>query len=337
MDDVAPTDAEVVLSPRWLSQALSRPGAPVDVHRVEVLESIRTTATKTRFAVFCGPEGTRSQYCVKGFFGDAVLPPGAALTSQSEANYYLHVRQRVNVRAAGLCYAAIDPESGHGLVLMDDMIAQGARFLTALEPYTADQASASLQQLARLHAPFWGRDLSPFPWLVSRIERFAETSIIPLEMLQDLLDGERGVPLPPNVKNAARIHRGLRAIAERSAPQPQTLVHGDAHAGNLFEVPGGVGLIDWQLLQRANWALDVAFHIAAALSEADREAWEQPLLRHYLACLRAEGVEPPPWDEAWREYRAHVLYGYYLWGVTRRVDPPIIHEFVKRLGRAVVA
>jgi hypothetical protein len=30
-----------------------------------------------------------------------------------------------------------------------------------------------------------------------------------------------------------------------------------------------------------------------------------------------------------------MLYGYYLWGVTRRVDPVIILEFVRRLGLAV--
>jgi hypothetical protein len=30
------------------------------------------------------------------------------------------------------------------------------------------------------------------------------------------------------------------------------------------------------------------------------------------------------------------MYGYYMWGITRRVDPPIIRQFTDRLGRAVM-
>ncbi|MDB5725168.1 MAG: serine kinase, partial [Novosphingobium sp.] len=29
------------------------------------------------------------------------------------------------------------------------------------------------------------------------------------------------------------------------------------------------------------------------------------------------------------------IYGFYLWSITRRVDPPIIELFVNRLGMAV--
>ncbi|MFD2135687.1 phosphotransferase [Novosphingobium resinovorum] len=28
------------------------------------------------------------------------------------------------------------------------------------------------------------------------------------------------------------------------------MIHGDAHAGNVFRTPEGMGVIDWQLLQR---------------------------------------------------------------------------------------
>ena len=35
-------------------------------------------------------------------------------------------------------------------------------------------------------------------------------------------------------------------------------------------------------------------------------------------------VALPGEEEAWQQYREAVIYGYYLWGITRRVDPPII-------------
>ena len=51
----------------------------------------------------------------------------------------------------------------------------------------------------------------------------------------------------------------------KSEARPQFLVHGDAHAGNIFRTDRGSGLIDWQVLQRGTWAIDVAYHLCAVL------------------------------------------------------------------------
>jgi aminoglycoside/choline kinase family phosphotransferase len=232
-------------------------------------------------------------------------------------------------------YAAIDEATGHGIILMEDVVAQGGRFLTALEPYTPEEAHGSLEQLAKLHAAEWGRPGEAYPWLVSRIEQMAATPMLPLDLLQTMIDGERGIPLPAAIKSAERIQKGLQSLVAGDAGQPQCLVHGDAHAGNLFVLNGQVSVIDWQVMQRAHWALDVSYHIGAALSVEDRQQHEQALLRHYLERLASFGAQAPSWDEAWLQYRRHMVYGYFMWAITRRVTPPIIHEFVRRLGLAV--
>jgi aminoglycoside phosphotransferase (APT) family kinase protein len=119
---------------------------------------------------------------------------------------------------------------------------------------------------------------------------------------------------------------------------PSCLVHGDAHAGNLYlTADGRPGLVDWQLLNRGHWALDVAYHIGAVLTVADRERAERDLVRHYLDRLRSYGAAAPSWEEAWRDYRRALVYGYYLWSITRRVAEPITCEFATRLGLAVAA
>jgi hypothetical protein len=51
--------------------------------------------------------------------------------------------------------------------------------------------------------------------------------------------------------------------------------------------------------------------------------------------MRSLGQAMPDSEEAWRQYREAPVYGYYLWSMTRRVDPPIIVLFVQRLGAAV--
>jgi len=147
--------------------------------------------------------------------------------------------------------------------------------------------------------------------------------------------GERGDPLPDTIRDCERIYAGLRQLAARDPAMGQCLVHGDAHAGNVFETAEGCGIIDWQLLQRGHWSLDAAYHIAAVLPVEQRRRHEQDLLRHYLDRLASHGGEPPAWADAWDRYRESVAYGMFLWGITLRVAPPIIMEFNRRLGTAV--
>jgi aminoglycoside phosphotransferase (APT) family kinase protein len=159
---------------------------------------------------------------------------------------------------------------------------------------------------------------------------------VTLDQLQGLLDGPRGQGLDPATRSAGRLGAAMRALAARDAARPQFLVHGDAHAGNIFRTADGkTGLIDWQLLQRGGWALDVAYHLNAVLPTDVAERGERRLLGHYLELMRGHGCDVPGAEEAWRQYREAAIYGYYLWAITRRVDPPIIEMFTGRLGRAV--
>jgi aminoglycoside phosphotransferase (APT) family kinase protein len=142
--------------------------------------------------------------------------------------------------------------------------------------------------------------------------------------------------LPAAIKDAARLAAGMRQLGQSDESGTTCLVHGDAHAGNVFLNPdGSVGVIDWQVVHRGNWACDVAYHIGAVLSVETREKAERDLLAHYLDRLAAHGGQPPSWDVAWDSYRRFLVYGYFLWAMTRFVDEDITVEFVKRLGTAV--
>ena len=231
-----------------------------------------------------------------------------------------------------------DPGSGHGLVPVEDLIAAGCRFLGALKPYSVNQAAASLDQLAQLHASHWGdAALASLPWLGSRLAKMGENYVSP-GVLQGMLDGPRGEPLPAQLRDAKRLQRGVKVLESRTADNHPCLVHGDAHAGNVYETAAArPGLIDWQLVQRGSWGLDVAYHVGATLATSERERSERSLLDHYLERLRAYGAPPPPREAAWLQYRACLSYGYYLWAMTRKVEENITHEFVRRLGLAVAA
>jgi aminoglycoside phosphotransferase (APT) family kinase protein len=324
---VVPKTLEQVLEPAWLSTVLEAP-----VQTVETVEVIRTVATKVRFLAHMA-DGSSRAMCLKGLLNVDEMTARGGPTMVREADFYGEVAAHVDVRVPQLVRTVIDRDGQQAVVLMRDLIADGAQFCSALEPFTAQHAAESLNQIARLHA---GRGLlAQMPWIDRRIDQLAEGNYLTAEQLQALLDGTRGDPLPDVVRSATRLIAAMQELARRDAGLPQFLVHGDAHAGNIFRDTRGPGLIDWQLLQSGGWALDVAYHIAAVLPVAVAEVEERALLAHYLSGMAALGCTMPDAETAWRQYREAPAYGYYLWSITRRVDPAIIDVFVERLGKAV--
>ena len=340
MTSPAPLDEHEVLSPGWLGETLATRWPGTRVERLEVVERLETIATKVRFRVEYAenPSGAPEAMCVKGYFG----PDGAARasTGRIEALFYLDVAPGLSLNRPPCVHAAVDPETQHGLVLMEDLVAGGCRFLTALSPYSPDEVARTLEQLARLHgkdsAALRAGPLRDADYLAPRLPSFLE--YVDEARLQTLLDDGRADDLPDAIRSAARVREALRAVGAHSAANAQVLVHGDTHAGNLYLDPdGNAGLIDWQVVQWGAWELDVAYHLSAVLETADREANERALVAHYLDALRAAGGEPPAEPDAWEAYRRALAYGYFMWSITQRVERPVIEVFMQRMGAAVAA
>jgi hypothetical protein len=333
-DVAVPRTLEHALDPHWLTQALAPVTGGATITAVETVEVIRTVATKVRFTVsFDGARDGREAFCLKGLLDvDDNLARGGAVTVL-ESDFYGKLAARLPVRVPDCVAAVIDRSAPMAVFIMRDLIGQGAHFCSALEPFTPDDAAQSLEQLSRLHT---GRiDLDDYPWIGRRVAQFARGELMSLATLQGLLDGPRGESLPARTKNAALLMKALGELALRDERLPAVLVHGDSHAGNIFRTAEGPGLIDWQVLQRGGWALDVAYHIAAVLPVDVAEANERALLDHYLDTIRGFGGQVPDEEEAWTQYQTSVVYGYFLWSITRRVDPAITHVFVARLGASV--
>lgn len=336
-----PTDLAEALSPAWLEFALSERYPGISVATVTIVETIVTVATKVRFDVAYAraPKDTPRHFCLKGLFGAHTATARQSGVMNTEVRFYREVAPLLSMRLPELIYGRVAEDHSDAVLIMEDVtVAKNARFLTALTPYSPDQAAASLDQLSRLHALGWnGKGFANLPWLTSRVSFFARRRPVPPAELQTMLDGERGDALPPRIRSASRQFAAMDALVLRPPAAGQTLVHGDCHAGNVYENAEGPSIVDWQLLQHASWALDLAYHIGAVLSVEQREASERQLIDHYLDCLRAQGIDAPSRETAWVEYRAHMAYGFHLWSITRMVEPDITKEFVKRLGSAVAS
>ena len=329
-----PTTLAEALDHAWLSDALVSVAHGAKVVAVETVEVIKTVATKVRFtATFDGAAGTQA-FCLKGLLDVDEMSRMGGSTCVLEGDFYLKLAAQVNVRAPEAVAVVTDRGAEQSVLIMRDMIAGGGRFCSALEAFTIDEAASSLEQIANLHAR--SDLLAGAPWVAPRIAALGRMPHMTPQVLQGLLDGPRGDNLSPTVRDGARLIAGMQALGDRDAGRPQFLVHGDAHAGNIFRTPQGSGLIDWQVLQRAGWAVDVAYHLCAVLPWELAETDERRLLGHYLDLARGHGLDMPDAEGAWQQYREAVMYGFYMWGITRRVAPDIIVQFTDRLGRAVM-
>jgi aminoglycoside/choline kinase family phosphotransferase len=309
------------------------PGARVT--DVRIVETIVTQATKIRLALDI--EGADADLprniCIKGILTATGAPSTASVV---ETLFYRDLASQVPVRVPRCIHAGLNAAGDNGVIVMHDIIHAGGTFLSALKPFTPDETLENLEQIALLHAAGWqGTAQFQQPWIPRFLDQIGARPIMPLAILQAMLDGPKGAPLPSSVKDASILQNGLQVLAAQIRERPACLVHGDAHAGNIYVDAKGYGLVDWQILQKGEWAQDVAYHIAAVLSPEDRRSHERALLDHYRDRLRALGGPDLQANEAWARYRAAMVYGYFLWAITQKVEPAITLEFVRRLGLAV--
>ncbi len=330
----APATLDAVLDPDWLTTALGGDaGGRIVGARID--QRLQTVATKVRFTVTVErPDGATAErhYCVKGYFDQE---EGRRAGGQGEVAFYREMAPTLSLRGPGACTRASTRAPGTRCSSWTTSspavpVPSPPSRRTPARRRPPRCASWPCSTPARGTAPAWARSSGSG----SRIAAIPDS--FPIDMLQGLLDDGRADTLPAELRDAARVTDAMRRVAARDLDARHCVVHGDAHAGNIYVDPERQpGIVDWQIVHFGSWALDVAYHVAAVLSIEDRRQHERDLLRGYLDELGRLGGQPPEGDEAWTEYRLHLAYGYYLWGITRFVDREITVEFIPRLGTAM--
>ena len=331
-----PRTIDGLLSPDWLSAALDARFPGIEVTEVTPGPVVSRMSTNARFHIECAggvPDGLSPDLCGKGYFTERGWP--ARHTGRFEVSFYRDVLPPIGLRTLRSVYADIDPETGHGIVITEDVIAQGGVFLDATSDFTPDQTAESLAELAKLHASTWNSPaLGAADWLAPRLYKHAESR--GYKEIHGNFTSWIGAGVPDEVRDADRLVRAYLALcAQETGTTAGPVIHGDTHIGNFYlDGAGRPSLLDWQLVQRGPWYLDVGYHIASALTVPDRRRTERDLVRHYLDQLRAHGVQPPTWNEAWEGIRRGILHGFFLWGITLLVDPKVTNVLQTRLGTA---
>ncbi len=320
-----PRTCEEVLDPAWLQAALDDIDDDDTIVTVETTGTSKTRLEKLRFTVTVkGPRGRRvGHYCAKASLD------GSGGGAATEAMFYMDVAPRLSLRRPRVHFAAV--EGMASIIVMDDIVALGGKFMNPHFPFTHEVVRETLSQLARLHAATWGLGLvADIPWLYHGLERFAMQDA---DALQKLLDDGRAEGLAPEICSGENLVAALRAQQELGVT---CLLHGDTHTGNVYLDPEGRGcFFDWEVVQTGHWAQDVAYHLGTVLTIMDRRAHEEELLRLYLAELAANEAPAPSFDEGWDLYRRSFPYGYLLWVITMIRGRDEVLQHMPRLGTAL--
>jgi hypothetical protein len=232
--------------------------------------------------------------------------------------------------------SAFDTLTGRFVLVLEDLAVGPCEFPDTLHPLDKDQASMIVELLAGLHATFWERlpptgTSAPLGWVYSASGD--HTSLLTGSLLNTSarrLAERTSIP----VEDGRFIIDNYRTVAKVIDRQPNTVMHGDAHPGNVYFRDGEAGLLDWQAVRRGHPGRELAYTLITSMTTADRQACERDLLATYRHALATGGGPELNPDELWLRYRQGALYAYVAPLITAGMggmqDESIAMEGVKR-------
>jgi len=200
--------------------------------------------------------------------------------------------------------SAFDSLTGRYVLVLEDLPVDECEFPTTLKPISTDRAVKIVDLLARLHATFWGRIPN---WVYSASGDSSSLMVGALLKQSSRRIAER---TDIDVARGRFIDENYRAVATVLDAMPNTVMHGDAHPGNVYFRNGDAGLLDWQAVRRGHPGRELSYTLITSMTTAERQACQHDILDGYRDALAAAGGPEIDRDELWQRYRQGALYAY---------------------------
>ncbi|PJE13191.1 phosphotransferase [Mycobacterium sp.] len=281
----------------------------IDVNSVSVLDADAGTSSRARLALT--GVGVPQTVFVKLTAQTAAtrLMGELGRLGHTEVRFYRQLAPELTglPKAYG---AAFDGWTGRYLLVLEDLPAAECQFPDTLHPLSVDQAGLIVGLLARLHATFWGLPAdgaASLGWLYT--PSGDTTSMLTGALMKTSikrLAGRTDIP----VEQGRFIAENYRAVAALIDTPPHTVMHGDAHPGNVYFRDGKPGLLDWQAVRRGHPSRELAYTLVTSLTPQDRRSAQRELLDDYCRALAAAGGPQLDGDELWLRYRQAAMYAY---------------------------
>jgi hypothetical protein len=330
----------------WLNAALRAWNPGVTLRGFDTLDVIHGTCTKLRLRLDLDDAdraaGIPERVILKGGFE----PHSRQMDYMhaEEVHAYADVAPRSPLRVPACFFAGFDAQARQGIVVMDDLVARGVAFCHPQRPQSPDLVAKRLTRLAQHHALTWGKPVfAPgglFAWaqdLIAGFDHYCRELLTP-DVWQSYVDSARGAAASVRFHSLDWMRGALAAMLRLSQRQPQVLVHGDTHLGNLYiDVDGEPGFFD-SLPHKGAAMIEIAYHLTCALDVPDRRAHERALVGHYREELLRAGVTPPPLDELMRQFGCFLAAGYciFLINAAEFQPEPINTAYTARFSAAML-
>jgi thiamine kinase-like enzyme len=339
-------------TPDKVSAALAAKHPGVKVGAVEIVATHQGSASHVKLALqYDANPGNvlPTRMFVKTSIDDmrAALPSGYAENLQGDLGAALYIGEvrafnevvpGTGVEAPTVYASALGDRPDLFYLFMDDLVADGAFCPTVTHPLTVDQVAKLIAELAKLHARYWEspRMEGDLAW-TAQANKGPSKDFLRENDGPTLFDIEFAVPFKAAILKSAgldvpSLQKAFFLRQRALKKMPQTIVHGDAHPGNIYvKADGSVGMIDWQLVRKAPWTHDISYLIAGALSTEDRRAFERDLLAGYRQSLIDLGLaQVPSHDDLWEGQRNCPAWGLTMWGIT-----PVVFYSEEEMGSSM--
>lgn len=289
------------VTPEWLSDALGRTVSGLAAQRIAEDSGFSSLLYRVRLS---GDPGLPQTVIVK-------LPgtPEARGAMEMlggyrrELEFYRRVAGRAPMGTPEVHVAEMGATAGDFVLVMEDL--SGWENADHLAGLTMAQARTAISGLAALHS--WpgatGIPLGVFPSLDTPLVRDLFFPVFGLAWPVYLEHASE--PVPPAVARFAERFPDYAAQALDVLGRPNTLLHGDIRADNLFFAGDEMKVVDFQFACTGAGASDVAYLVSQGLPTPVRRGHDEALLREYLDEAALEGYS---FDEAWRDYRMATAY-----------------------------
>ena len=319
------------ITPDWLTRALCTRAPGVSVRGVEVVNQINGTSTKIRLRLDMDEAGRAAGIpelvILKGGFESHSR--AMAHRHDSEVRGYRDVYSVVDLPTPACYFADYDEEREQGIVIMEDLVASGVTFCSALRPDSFEAVARRLSALAKFHAQTWTQagGEAKTRWAMLRdgqsyLREYMNLYLDKPEEWQRFVSSPRGAATSVRFHDLQRMIAAFDRLTELSVALPKCINHGDTHSNNLFVFPDGTpGFFD----SLPGWGpamKEVSYHVTCALDTADRRRWDHALVQHYLDELRGHGVDAPGFDAAMKQFGQFLLNGHIIFLVNESFYQP---------------
>jgi hypothetical protein len=330
----------------WLTSALRTRFQNATVNAVQVVDVINGTNTKIRLKLDLDEPAKAAGVPELMIMKTGFEPHSREMqyNLRHEVAFYNDVIPTLGLPGPKCWFADFDYDLKQMTILMEDLVASGATFCSALKPMTFDEAAKRLEALAAFHAQTWSTPeaLAASHWgyldeMTSSTVTYSKHWTEP-KTWKRFIDSPRGAATSVHFHDAAWMNWAIERMAVLGQRSPHCVIDGDTHMGNMYIAKDGTpGFFD-AMVHRAPPMTEISYMLVCGLDSLDRPKWERALVGHYLDELKRHGVQPPSFDETMFKYGAYLAQAYFVFIINESFFQPeaVNTAYVARITAAML-